>query len=44
MTDAQLKTVFTMRHKQYKNVTVTEVHGMQNLDMKSNFIPCFNNK
>lgn len=40
MTDAQLKTVFTVRHGsknqtiQKKNVTVTEVHGMQNLDMK----------
>lgn len=35
MTDAQLKTVFTLRHGsrdqtiQKKNVTVTEVHGMQ---------------
>lgn len=39
MTDAQLKTVFTVRHGSknqtiQKNVTVTEVHGMQNLDMK----------
>lgn len=34
MTDAQLKTVFTLRHGSrdqtiQKNVTVTEVHGMQ---------------
>lgn len=37
MTGAHLKTVFTVRHgskKKKKKVTVTEVHGMQNLDMK----------
>lgn len=40
MKDAELKTVFTLRHGsknqtlQKKNVTVTEVHGMQILGKK----------
>lgn len=39
MTDAELKTVFTLRHGSknqtiQKKVTVTEVHGMQILDKK----------